>query len=115
MSPKTIKILFVIYLFQMEKINGSRQLEISCNNYLPWRFGDGLSSNYWHGIPEAGQVCQFNIDTSNPQEHWIMRNFSCGTNSKRIVMCEKAFELFKLVCKLDTICARATFECIQKS
>ena len=85
----------------MEKINGSRQLEINCNNYLPWRFGDGLSSNYWHGIPEAGQVCQFNIDTSNPQEHWIMRNFSCGTNSKRIVMCEKAFELFKLVCKLE--------------
>ena len=81
----------------MKTMSASRQLEISCDNYLPWRYGAGLGDNYWHRIPEAGQVCQFNVDATNPQEHWIMRNFSCGSTGKRIVMCDKAFELFKLV------------------
>ena len=93
-----IKTLFLIYIFYVSKacattrVQPNRALEISCKYFKPWSKVDWQDHHR-----EAGEVCQFNVDQTSPQEHWIMRDFSCGSSNKRIVMCEKAFKFFKKV------------------
>ena len=99
-----IKTLFLTYILYVSKacatttrVQPAMELEISCEPFLPWREAD------WHPdvLEEAGEIpgeiCQFNVDQTSPQEHWVMRDFSCGSSNRRIVMCEKAFKLFKKV------------------
>ena len=75
---------------------------VTCNNYIPWQkhalahFADPL---------EAGQVCQFEVENLHATQWQFNESFSCGNSAKRIVMCEKAFEVFKKVrrCGIHTI------------
>jgi len=94
-----IKTLFLTYVFYVSKacatttrVQPARALEINCENFKPWR--EDLDD--WHEdvLEEMGEICQFNVTQVSPQELWIMNNFSCGASSRRIVMCEKAFDLF---------------------
>ena len=99
-----IKAIFLTYIFQANKacattrVQPTRALEISCEHFLPWSSVDWQDHHQ-----EAGEICQFNVESISPQELWIMSNFSCGSNSRRIVMCEKAFDLFVKVCNLNFI------------
>ena len=54
---------------------------------------------------EAGQVCQFEVENLHATQWQFNESFSCGNSAKRIVMCEKAFEVFKKVrrCGIYTI------------
>ena len=96
--------LFLTYMFYAIKacattrVQPNRALEIKCEHFLPWSEVDWQDHHQ-----EAGEICQFNVDSISPQELWIMSNFSCGSNSRRIVMCEKAFDLFVKVCNLNFI------------
>ena len=95
-----IKALFLNYIFYVSKacatrVQPTRALDISCEHFLPWSDVDWQDHHQ-----EAGEICQFNVDSISPQELWIMSNFSCGSNSRRIVMCEKAFDLFIRVIKI---------------
>ena len=102
-----IKTLFLTYIFYVSKacatttrVQPARALEINCEEFKPWR-----EEADWHPdvLKEAGEICQFNVDQTSPQEHWVMRDFSCGSSNKRIVMCEKAFKFFKKVCRQTLI------------
>ena len=103
MSIKNIlstKTLFLNYIFYVSKacaaiVEPATELEISCEHFLPWSEVDWQDHHQ-----EAGEICQFNVDSISPQELWIMSNFSCGSSSRRIVMCEKAFDLFIKVIKI---------------
>ena len=105
-----IKTLFLTYIFYVSKacatttVQPVRALEINCENFKPWReiFLSTFSSRP-DVLQEAGEICQFNVDQTSPQEHWVMRDFSCGSSNKRIVMCEKAFKFFKKVCRQTLI------------
>jgi hypothetical protein len=96
-----IKTLFLTYIYYVSTasatttVQPARALEISCEHFLPWSEVDWQDRRH-----EAGEICQFNVDSISPQELWIMSNFSCGSNSRRIVMCEKAFDLFVKVIKI---------------
>ena len=96
-----IKTLFLYYIFYLSKacatdrVQPATELEITCEHFLPWSSVDWQDHHQ-----EAGEICQFNVDSISPQELWIMSNFSCGSSSRRIVMCEKAFDLFIKVIKI---------------
>ena len=96
-----IKTLFLTYILYVSKacatttrVQPARELEIKCEHFEAWREVDWQDDVH----DEAGEICQFNVDSIRPQELWIMSNFSCGSSSRRIVMCEKAFDLFIKVC-----------------
>ncbi len=95
-----IKSTFLTYILYVSKAcattsreQPARHLEIKCENFEAWSEVDWQG----HHREEAGEVCKFDVDQVSPQELWIMSNFSCGSSSRRIVMCEKAFDLFKFV------------------
>ena len=97
-----IKALFLNYILYVSKacatttrVQPATELEITCEHFLPWSEVDWQDNHH-----EAGEICQFNVDSISPQELWIMSNFSCGSSSRRIVMCEKAFDLFIKVIKI---------------
>ena len=96
-----IKTLFLTYIFYVSKacatttrVQPARALQINCEYFSNWTSVDWGNE---HIHEEAGKICQFNVDSISSQEHWSMGDFSCGSSSRRIVMCEKAFDLFKFV------------------
>ena len=66
---------------------------------MPWEehASDHFSGNYGQDRDEAGQVCQFEVENLNATQWQFKEGFTCGNSAKRIVMCEKAFEVFKKV------------------
>ena len=95
---KTLSVTYIFYAIKAcatTRVQPDRALEISCEHFLPWSSVDWQDHH-----EEAGEICQFNVESISPEELWIMSNFSCGSNSRRIVMCEKAFDLFVKVIKI---------------
>ena len=48
---------------------------------------------------EHGRVCQFEVENIHATQWQFDESFSCGNSTKRIVMCQKAFEVFEKVGK----------------
>ena len=78
-------------------IGVTKSLEIvNCNPFLDWSHSNDHVNDWGTYEAEAGKVCRFNVTEIN--SHWrLSETFSCGTNKLRVVMCEKAFNLFKKV------------------
>ena len=74
---------------------------VSCNHYMPWR----EHARDFTDPQEHGQVCQFEVENLHATHWQFNEGFTCGNSAKRIVMCEKAFEVFKKVrlCGIHTI------------
>ena len=78
---------------------------VTCDNYIPWREHVRGHFNVPDEATEAGQVCQFEAENLHATQWQLKEGFTCGNSAKRIVMCEKAFEVFKKVrrCGIHTI------------
>ena len=61
---------------------------------MPWKEHAGA---HFADPDEAGQVCQFEVENLHATQWQFKEGFTCGNSAKRIVMCEKAFEVFKKV------------------
>ena len=67
---------------------------VTCDNYGPW---GKHALRHFADPDEAGQVCQFEVENLHATQWQFKEGFTCGNSAKRIVMCEKAFEVFKKV------------------
>ena len=93
MKMKTHAIVIVLCFI---KVAQSTVENVSCNYFSDWTGSDPHVNIWGTDAAEAGEVCHFNV--RDTQSHWkLTERFSCGTNKRRIVMCEKAFDLFKKV------------------
>ena len=72
----------------MQHVNCSETLEINREWQLTWETETETT--------EAGIICKFDL-TNNLQPWTLNENFTCGTSSTRVVMCNKGFELIKKV------------------
>ena len=72
---------------------------VTCKNYVPWQehVRGHFVGNYGQVGNDAGQVCQFEVENLQATQWQFKEGFTCGNSAKRIVMCEKAFEVFKKV------------------
>ena len=61
---------------------------------MPWK---NFTRDHFPDPQEAGQVCQFEVENLHATHWQFNEGFTCGNSAKRIVMCEKAFEVFKKV------------------
>ena len=67
---------------------------VTCDHYMPWK---NFTRDHFPDPQEAGQVCQFEVENLHATQWQFKEGFTCGNSAKRIVMCEKAFEVFKNV------------------
>ena len=67
---------------------------VTCDHYMPWK---NFTRDHFPDPQEAGQVCQFEVENLHATQWQFKEGFTCGNSAKRIVMCEKAFEVFKKV------------------
>ena len=68
---------------------------------MPWEehASDHFAGNYGQDRDEAGRVCQFEVENNHATQWQFDESFSCGNSAKRVVMCQKAFEVFEKVGK----------------
>ena len=66
---------------------------------MPWEehVADHFAGNHGQDRDEAGHMCQFEVENLHATQWQFKEGFTCGNSAKRIVMCEKAFEVFKKV------------------
>ena len=73
-------------------LNKSQIQEVTCKYHKDWTNPDVTDWDQTD-LAEVGEICLFNVENPNPN-HWILPNFNCGSDTTRIVMCQKAFDLF---------------------
>ena len=73
-------------------LNKSQIQEVTCKYHKDWTNPDVTDWDQTD-LAEVGEICLFNVENPNPN-HWIFPNFNCGSDTTRIVMCQKAFDLF---------------------
>ena len=73
-------------------LNKSQIQQVTCKYHEDWTNPDVTDWDQTD-LAEVGEICLFNVENPNPN-HWILPNFSCGSDTTRIVMCQKAFDLF---------------------
>ena len=78
-------------------LNKSQIQEVTCKYHKDWTNPDVTDWDQTD-LAEVGEICLFNVENPNPNHlnpnHWILPNFNCGPDTTRIVMCQKAFDLF---------------------
>ena len=74
------------------KISLIMSQKVDCRDFRNW-------TDYWvKEYPEeissvAGKICHFDLE--NHDDRWTLnQNFTCGGGNFRVVMCQKAFDLF---------------------
>ena len=74
-------------------LNKSQIQEVTCKYHKDWTNPDVTDWDQTN-LAEVGEICLFNVENPNPN-HWILpKDFNCGSDTTRIVMCQKAFDLF---------------------
>ena len=73
-------------------LNKSQIQKVTCKYHKDWTNPDVTDWDQTD-LAEVGEICLFNVENPNPN-HWILPNFNCGPDTARIVMCQKAFDLF---------------------
>ena len=81
-------------------LNKSQIQQVNCKYHKDWTNPDVTDWDQTD-LAEVGEICLFNVENSNPnpnpnqEKHWILqKDFTCGSDTTRIVMCQKAFDLF---------------------
>ena len=78
-------------------LNKSKIQNVTCKYHKDWTNPDVTDWDQTD-LAEVGEICLFNVENPNPNhlnpKHWILPNFNCGPDTTRIVMCQKAFDLF---------------------
>ena len=76
-------------------LNKSQIQQVTCKYHKDWTNPDVTDWDQ-RDLAEVGEICLFNVE--NQEKHWILeKDFTCGPDSTRIVMCQKAFDLFTKV------------------
>ena len=79
-------------------LNKSQIQQVTCKYHKDWTNPDVTDWDQTD-LAEVGEICLFNVENPNPHHwnpnHWILpKDFNCGSDTTRIVMCQKAFDLF---------------------
>ena len=64
---------------------------------MPWE--QNFLNQQGQDQDEHGRVCQFEVENIHATQWQFDESFRCGNSTKRIVMCQKAFEVFEKVDK----------------
>ena len=76
-------------------LNKSQIQQVTCKYHKDWTNPDVTDWDQTD-LAEVGEICLFNVE--NQEKHWILqKDFTCGSDTTRIVMCQKAFDLFTKV------------------